>query len=191
MKKIKKFKINLRPREILRLLKATTQISEITPELEEAVKRESARLSRIISPAAVYDTNTWEKIPIELAPPAIDKWVAASTCLITIGTAVEAEINEARQRGEGILAQMLHAIAVEALEQTGNFVKRLIGEEAKEEGCELSKEQLINTPPAWEKFIQIIPGDKIGVQLLDKETFQPMYSSAGVIYWIPLKKRSK
>jgi hypothetical protein len=188
MKKIKKFKINFRLREITRLLKATTRV-EITPQLEEAVQRESARLHGLASPAAVYETQPREKIPGELAVGAPEKWIAASTYIITVGEAVEHEIRDAQGRGEEMLAQILHAVALEALEQSDNFVRRLLNEEARNENCELSGERRIESSAAWTHFSSILSGDKIGVRFAGTECFEPMYSSAGLIYWLPVKKK--
>jgi hypothetical protein len=187
MKKIKKFKINIRQREVLRLLKSTARI-EITPQLEQAVLQESQRLAKIASPAAIYETLQKEKVPQELAFSAPPTWVAASFFLITISSVMENEIKEAQRRGEQILGQMLHAISLEALEQATNFVERLLVEEAKEENCEFSDRVMISESPAWETFFTILPGDKVGVQLLANGTLQPLYSSAGILYWIPVKK---
>ncbi len=190
MKKIKNFKINLRMREVIRILKTTTPAPEITAQLEEAIQRESQRVQKIIVPAAMYDTQPREKIPPELAVVAPEYWVAASAFLITIGSDVEREIKDARDRGETILPQILHSIALESLEQSVNFVRRLIVEEAKDDECELSRNQPVGAGTAWEKFSLVLPGDKIGVTRADEETYHPLYSSCGVIFLTPLKKRA-
>jgi len=190
MKKIKKFKIHLRQREIARLLKTTTK-TEVTPQLEEAIQRECLRLQPLISPAAVYETQPKEKTPAELSAGAPDKWVAASSYIVTIGGEVEGEIREAQVRGEDILSQLLHAVTMEALEQTDNFVQRLIADEAKEDGCDLAGSRGIEGNDAWAAFSQILPGDKIGVQHIEENQFQPMYSAAGIVYWIPVKKKNQ
>ena len=77
---------------------------------------------------------------------------------------------------------------MEALEQSNNFVCRLITEEAKDESCELSRYQRINSPSAWEQFTALVPGEKIGMTVINGEQFSPLYSSGAVIYWVPLKK---
>ena len=189
MKKIKKFKINCRSREILRILKTTTEISQMTPQLEEAVQRESLRLRGMITPAAIYDTHPKDKMPGDLAVSAPGKWIAASIYLVTIGDEVEEEIRESRLRGERMLSSILHAIAVEALDQSARFVQRLVGEEAGNEGCELTKYQQVGADGSWEQFFRVLPGDKIGVSRSDNGAFDPLYSSGGISYWIPLKKR--
>lgn len=189
MKKIKKFKINLRSREIARLLKATAK-TEITPQLEEAIQRESSRLATLISPAAVYETQPKEKIHAALAANAPDKWVAASAYIVTIGSDVENEIRDAQAKNEAMLSQILHAVALEALEQTDNFVQRLLVAEAQDESCDLSRRQPVTSGAAWPAFTELLPGDKIGVQLVADDQFQPMYASAGMVFWTPAKKKT-
>lgn len=191
MKKIRKFKINLRMREIMRLLKTTARISEITPQLEEAISREARRVIPVFAPSAIYETVLKEKLQNELIVSAPEKWVAATVFLVTIGSDIEHEIKEAQGKDENILSQILHAAALEALEQSGSFVYRLINEEAKEDECAITRQQLVNSASILEKILEILPLEKIGVQVLDKETFQPMYTSAGIVYWVPLKKQGR
>ncbi|MHB9155169.1 MAG: hypothetical protein ACYC5N_05670 [Endomicrobiales bacterium] len=189
MKKIKKFKINIRLKEVLRLLKNTTQVPQITPEMEEAVQKESRRLSALITPAALYETHPREKLPSGLGENPPENWVAASLILVTIGADVEREIREAQQKGDKVRGHILHSLALEALEQSGNFVNRLITDEAKEESCELSRRQAPASRPVWDTFFSLVPGDKIGVQLLESGEFNPIYSTGALAYWSPAKKR--
>jgi hypothetical protein len=136
-----------------------------------------------------YETQSHEKIPVELAAGAPEKWVAASTYIVTIGETAEHEVRDAQARGEEMLAQILNAVALEALEQTDNFVRRLLGEEAKSENCELSGEFRVTIRETWTPFSAILPGEKIGVQFTDRDRFEPMYSAAGLVYWLPVKKK--
>lgn len=189
MKKIKNFKINIRPREVMRLLKNTTRLGEITPQIEEMVQRETRRLQKVVAPAAIYETQPKEKFPQALAADPPENWVAASVYLFTIGHDIEREISEARKRDENVLSDILHSIAIEALEQSGNFINRLLLDEAKEESCELSCRQSVGNGDPWQSFLRILPGDKIGVERRDEEAFSPRYTSGTVVFWSPVKKR--
>lgn len=189
MKKIKKFKINIRIRETMRLLKSTARLSEITSEIEDEIHRQSRRMSSIIAPAALYDTLPKDKFPQELIIEPPEQWVAASFFLATIGDSAQKEILAAQNSGDQLLGQILHSIALESLEQSGNFVRRLIEDESKQDTCELSRQKNVGTEAAWKKFLELLPGDKIGVNFLGGERFEPMYSTGGIFYWVPLKKR--
>jgi hypothetical protein len=189
VKKIKKFKINIRLRDTMRLLKTAARIPEITPEIEDEIHRQSRRMSSIISPAALYDTLPREKFPAELVIEPPENWVAASVYLATIGEAAQNEIMNVQNSGAELTGQVLHSIALESLDQGGNFVRRLIEDEAKGESCELSRQKILSGEAAWQKLLELLPGDKIGVSFIGGDRFSPLYSTGGVIFWSPLKKR--
>jgi cobalamin-dependent methionine synthase I len=191
MKKIKKFKIHLRSRDILRILKQTTAITETTPQLEETALRESRRVEHLIAPAAVYETQAKEKTVADLVHTPPERWVAVSAYLVTIGAGMEEALRAAQQAPDTALEPVLHAIALEALEQSHAFARRLISAEAQEENCELSHDYIPGDQPAWEKFFGILPAEKIGVHLTGQGAFQPRYSAAGVAYWTPRKKKGQ
>ncbi len=190
MKKIKKFKINFRPRDIARMLKTTAQLTEVTPQIEEAVLREIARITPLVATAAMYETQAKDKFPAEMVAAPPDNWVAASAYIVTIGEGLEGDIRAARQRDETMITNILHAIAVEGLDQSANFVARLISDEAKDQDCEISRQQVIPSA-AWTALFTMVPGDKIGVTLAGPDAFHPLYSSCGLVYWQPIKKRRK
>lgn len=189
MKKIKNFKINLRFREIIRLLKSTAAISEVTPQIEDAVRQEIARLSPEIVPAAVYDTLAKDKLSPELLKLLPAQAVAASVYTVTINKTLEDDVNEAQNRGEKILNQILHSLALEAIEQASNFIQRLISDEAKSETCELAGRCVFDSSMGFGNIFAVLPGEKIGVQVTEKGTLSPLYSSCGIIPWLPVKKR--
>ena len=173
----------------MRLLKSVSRIAEITPEIEDEIHRQSRRMSGIIAPAALYDTLPRDKFPQELAVEPPEQWVAASIYLATIGGDSQSEILNTQNSGDQLTGQMLHSIALESLEQSGNFIRRLLEDEAKEEACELSRQKPVNGEASWKKLIELLPGEKIGVSFLGGERFSPMYSTGGIFYWTPLKKR--
>jgi hypothetical protein len=192
LNKIKNYKINLRQACILRILKNTTQVSQITPQLEEAVTNEIARVQAVSVPAAGFVTLMRDKVPAELAGNALNNWVAATFYLVTIGSKIESEIAEARSRGESILGNILHASAMEALEQSVNFIYRLVTDEAKDEECELSsRESLTLDESSVVKFAELIDPEKIGVSAITGDNRSPAYTACGIIYWTPVKKRKK
>ncbi len=189
VKKIKNFRINCRSREIIRILKTTTRITAVTAQLEEEVLRESRRLQPFIHPAAVYDAQQKDKIPPEMMISPPDKWVALGAYAVTVGTEVEEAIRDASKRGETMVNDILHAVALEALEQTVSFVQRLMNEEAREESCELSGHQQVMSEQAWNHVNGFLNAGKIGVSLTAEGCFVPRYSSCGIHFWAPQKKR--
>jgi hypothetical protein len=192
MKKIKKFKIRQRLCEVMRIFKNTSKISEITLQLEQAIQCELFRLSKDINTAAAYETFSKEKLQSEFLHSAPESSVAVTLYLVTIGNRIKDEMNSARAHNEQMLEQIIHAIALESLEQSANFVYRLINEDAKKEKCELtSKERVVSDDVVKiKKIFEFLAGDKIGINLSENGLMQPLYSSCGLIYWIPVKRKS-
>ncbi len=188
MKKIKKFKINLRSREIIRLLKKTTKIQEINSDIEEKVETESKRYQNFITPAAIYDTIQKDKFPKEVLVSQPENWVAATAYFVTVGEKIENELKNIRDRKDMAGESIAHSIALEGVEQSLNFIGRLIKEEALNEDCETSKSNSIDSNKLFPKMFEIVSGEKIGINLSDKDVLNPIYSSCGIIYWIPIKK---
>ncbi|MBN1823568.1 MAG: hypothetical protein JW803_04550 [Endomicrobiales bacterium] len=189
MKKIKHFKINIRTREVYRLLKSSLG-ADPGPDVEEAVERESFRIQKVVSLAALYDSLPKEKFLSELLFDPPDKWIAAGLFVVTAGDEIEREIKQAHDKNDETLARILHAVSVEALEQAENFVWRLMAEEAKEEYCELSRRVSVDAKETREKVLGVLPGDKIGIRLAENGAFMPLYSSSGISYWVPTRRRN-
>jgi len=190
MNKIKNFRINLREKEILRLLKKTSKI-EVTSQVQSAVQTHSEQLQKIIAPASIYSTFQKGKLPLKLAFSAPDKWIAATVFAVTIGVAFENEIEVAQNKNESVLFGITHCIGVEALEQSVNFIGRLINDEAKDEECELSQKIIIADTSDIEVLCQVLPIAKIGVSFSQNSGVVPMFSSFGLYFWTPNKKRKK
>ena len=190
MNKIKNFRINLREKEILRLLKKTLKI-EVTPQVQAALKAQCEQLQKIITPASIYATFQKDKLPLKLAFNAPDKWIAATIFAVTIGKDFESVVAEEQSKSESMLSGITHCIGVEALEQSVNFIGRLISDEAKEEEGELSQKLIIADVSDIEVLCQSLPIVKIGVSFTQNSGVVPMFSSFGLYFWLPNKKKKK
>ena len=94
MRKIKNFKINIRTREISRIIRKLLDVEDLPIEVEESVQKACFVCEKIIKPAVVYDTFSKESMifPIEIEAP--EKWVAISPYILTIGNVIEEEYNK-------------------------------------------------------------------------------------------------
>ena len=189
MNKIKNFRINLREKEILRLLKKTSKI-EVTPQVQGTVQTQSERLQKVITPASIYSTFQKDKLPLKLTFSAPDKWIAATVFAVTIGGDFESEVKVAQGRNENMLLGITHCVGVEALEQSVNFIGRLINDEAKDEECELSQKVIITDVSDIEVLCKALPVAKIGVSFSQNSGVVPMFSSFG-LYFGPQTKKEK
>ena len=190
MRKIKNFKISIRTREISRIIRKLLNMEELTIEIEEAVQKSCFVCEKIIKPAVVYDTFSKEAMTfsLEIEPP--EKWIAVSPYILTIGNVLQEEYNKNKSLFGEYGVQIVSAISADALEQSRNFVQKLLASEASDENCELSRN--IDLPKQYNsEIIEYLPVDKINLSLTDDGNFIPESSMAGLYYWIPLKKRGR
>jgi len=190
MRKIKNFKISIRTREISRIIRKLLNMEELTIEIEEAIQKSCFVCEKIIKPAVVYDTFSKEAMTfsLEIEPP--EKWIAVSPYILTIGNVLQEEYNKNKSLFGEYGVQIVSAISADALEQSRNFVQKLLASEASDENCELSRN--IDLPKQYNsEIIEYLPVDKINLSLTDDGNFIPESSMAGLYYWIPLKKRGR
>ena len=190
MRKIKNFKISIRTREISRIIRKLLNMEELTIEIEEAIQKSCFVCEKIIKPAVVYDTFSKEAMTfsLEIEPP--EKWIAVSPYILTICNVLQEEYNKNKSLFGEYGVQIVSAISADALEQSRNFVQKLLASEASDENCELSRN--IDLPKQYNsEIIEYLPVDKINLSLTDDGNFIPESSMAGLYYWIPLKKRGR
>ena len=188
MRKIKNFKVNLRVREIMRVIKKLSNVAELSPDAEEAVQRGCHFYSKFISPSAVYDTFKKGGLPFVYEKDAPQKWAAQSVFFVTIGSALYEEYKKNEQTYGEHTGKIVSAVAVDALEQAKNFIQRIISNEAEDEGCEISRSADIPRDLCVEAS-KNVAAEKIGIAA-SENGLEPQYSSCGIIYWTPSKKKS-
>ncbi len=189
MRKIKNFKVNLRVREIMRVMKKLTNTQELSSELEESVQKGCHFYSKLVQPSAVFDTFAKDSLPFVYEKDAPPKWVAQSIYFITIGNALYDEYKKNEEAFGEHTGKIVSALAVDVLEQAKNFVQRLISSEADDEGCDLSRAVDIPEDIIGE-VIKSVPVEKIDITFEDGK-IKPQYSSCGFFYWTPSKKKNK
>ena len=191
MKKIKNFKINIRPREISRILKKFLDVKELDIEAEEAVQRACYFYGHTIKPAVVYDTFSKESSDFNFDFSDFkEKWIAVSPFVLTIGSGLKDEFEKQIDIFGHLTTKIVSAISADTLEQSKNFVQRLIAEEAKQEQCELSRAVELSEDNSA-KIASLLPLEKINVSIDEQNKFSPSYTVAGFYYWLPVKKRRK
>jgi hypothetical protein len=189
MTKIKNYRITLRAREVARLLKAEAKL-QITPALEASIEHAINEARRQLQPSAVYTTlsrSTAEKAtPLPMADPA----VAASAIAVTIGTALNEEIQSATDRQDTLQASLLQALRVEALQQAVQFIMRLIEDQAKEEECEMSAPRDVNDGVLLTSLGSLLGMQRIGINLASENPQIPPHARLVWTVWSP-KVRAK
>jgi hypothetical protein len=189
MRKIKNFKVNLRVKDISRVVRKLVNSVDMSAELEQTIQRCCRFYIKSLSPAVVYDTFSKESLSFIYEKDTSIKWIAKSIFFITIGNTIEEEYKKNETAFGQHTSKIVSAIAVDALEQSKNFVQRIISNEAQDENCEITRVVNIENE-YYEEVSKVIPSDKIDVSV-ESSIIYPKYSSAGLFYWVPSKKKNR
>ncbi len=191
MRKIKNFKITIRTREVSRIVKKLLNVEDLDIEIEEAIQKSCFICEKIIRPAVVYDTFSKESMTFDIDIEAPEKWIAVSPYILTIGNVLQEQYEKNKSIFGDYAVQIISAISADALEQSKNFVQKIINSEiTKEDNCDLSRS--IEIPQQYnQRIVEYLPIEKINLSLSEENKFVPVNTSAGLYYWIPLKKRNR
>jgi len=189
MRKIKNFRVNLRVKEVLRLARELINAAELFEEIEQSVQRYCRFYCKFVVPSMVYETFPKGMLPFSCGKGTPSKWVAGSIFFVTIGNGVCDEYEKNKKTFDEYGGKFVSAIAVNALEESEKFARKLILSEAQEENCVLS-EKVVIQKDLYEMAAQNIPINKIGMSI-EAGKLNPRYSSCGLFYWTPLKKNKK
>ncbi len=188
MKKIKKFKINIRKKEVLRNLKLVSEIKEITPQLEETITKEIEKSQEYISPASVFETFSVDELEKKFGLKLDKLYPAVSIIVVTIGNEIEKIIEQFKANSEILHSQIVHSIGLEACESGKNFIYKILTDEAKEENCILLPSEKQNEEDS-KNIIKKFDTGRIGVFVNDKNTIQPVYTDVFIVKWQTKLKR--
>ncbi len=129
MKKIKRFKINVRPSYFLRLLKNSIDIDK------DEVRNQIKDNYELVDPCTIYESFKLEDIKDEEFRKKVEGWApdikinpysVLSLIIVTVGSRIEGEVSKLKIEGNERYAKILDALGSEALEQSYNFVNKLI-----------------------------------------------------------------
>jgi hypothetical protein len=193
VKKIKKFRIVLRPSYALRHLRGLMGGAPVTPELERELVAEADRAKGLLSTAAVYATVKMAEAPdwareMGREDPGPAEPVAVTFLVATAGPALEEEVGAVLGRGEALLGRLWTAVGEEAADQSAHFVNRLLQEEAKLESCELSPWRDVpgNSRGA---LLDFLDAGRVAVCVDAEGRLSPRFSRVAAVLWRPTKKK--
>ncbi len=211
MRKIKRFKITPRQKEILRrLIRGGGLLRQAGFSTELEVTKYILEGFATLNPGVVYEFN--QDAHWELDDKNTVYKEMFSACAVTLGTALESWVDEARQVNPAreIVAG---TIALEFLKSAVQFVTDLIHEQAEKEECEALDIQLIYLPPfgtaaapkmlretvRLEKVLtdKILPimleklnANKVDIAL-SETTVTPFYTAVFLVPWQKTRKKGK
>ncbi|MBI4678473.1 MAG: hypothetical protein HY748_12915 [Elusimicrobia bacterium] len=191
MRKVKGFKLEVRPKEVQRLAKKSgLDIAPIGGP--ECLAKEIQQVSKLISPAVLYDTFTGSSdadAAAKGAGLAPIPGVAFSVVLATLGggfASKRRELEEADPRR----ARLWGLIAQSALAEAVRFAASLIDTEAALENCCLSPLNPLTGSEALASALDRLDCAKIGVSLGD-EGLVPADSAVVTLSWLSKSRGRK
>ncbi len=193
IKKIKKYRINIRPsyafREAKKRVPAEAHLSE--EELEKKVDEAINKSLDKIVPSSLYVSYSKPETPEPLEPlwqGASKQAITLSVIISTIGIGIEQNLEQARLNNDLVWESLLQAVARESLEQCNNFVLRLIEEECKEDNCELSASAPISQELLKLTLAQLDSG-KADIIMNEDGVIFPQFTSAFCCFWMSHAKK--
>jgi len=189
MTKIKNYRINLRPRDVVRNLKASEGESfDISWEVNTEPLLPA--LKPFVKPAAIYTTLTRstanKATPLELPQKAI----AMSVIVATIGPGLAQERERVEAEGDSVRARFISAVEKEALDQSIAFGLRLITNQAKDEESELSEAFSCQDPETLHRLAALLGVERIGLNSDTQPIELPPYARLHYVIWMPAGKTS-
>ncbi len=210
MRKIKRFKITSREREILnRLLRELPLLRRAGFQSQPEVSAFITELFKQIDPGVVYEFN--QDAHWELDDQSIIHKEMFSACAVTLGSKLTPYLSALPNDDKRTAAV---TVILEFLKTAVNFVADLIKEQAQKEECETLDLQFIYLPPfgaagapkmlreavrvektvADKALPSILPhlnADKIEVSLAADGSLLPPYTAVFFVPWQKAKKKGK
>ena len=190
IRKIKKYKISVRPFGVLRHLKKKITIEPGKEPEDSSLESEISKVHPALAPCALYATFSRTETPEAvktLWSSSPEKSLSISMILATIGKPIEGEIEKASQGADAYKSALIESIARESLDQSFHFVSRILNEEAEQERCELTP--FLPAPPeALKEAFQILEAHKADILFNDSGQISPFFTGLRYSFWTPKGK---
>jgi len=199
--KIRGFKIKIRKREILRILRYTSNVENISETIEKKIQEQVEAAYELIKPSVIYNTvprtsREFDEIRKEIVVGSgkvnemIEKSAGFTMLAATIGSELEKRVDEIKEQ-DMTDAFILDAAGSEAVEQSANFVSRILNEEAEKQECSIG----LRFSPGYgdwpleasRKILRKIPVEKIDIEMTDSGIIRPRKSITAIQTWIQEK----
>ncbi len=193
IRKIKKYKLSVRPFGVLRHLKKKIPIESGQEPEDRVLESEISKVQSHLLPCALYATYSRSDTPEPLKvlwQSAPENSFSLSVIAATIGKPIEAEMEKISKTGDSYESALLESIARESFEQSFHFVARLLGEEAVEESCELSPLVTVGEGNLKEA-LEALEAHKADILINDSGSISPFFTGVRFCFWNPLKNKKR
>ena len=193
IRKIKKYKISVRPFGVLRHLKKKHAVDPGKEPEDKVLESEISKVQTHLQPCALYATFSQKETPEPLKVlwrSASENSFSMSVILATIGKNIEGEMDKISKAGNPFQSALLDAITKESFEQSFQFVARLINEEALDESCELTP-LLPVEEGNFRDALGVLEAHKAEISVNDSGIVSPIFTGIRYCFWTPVKGKTK
>lgn len=183
MRKIKGFKLPLRPHEVKRRAKkAGVDLEAAGLGPEPALLKFLERASKSLSPGVLFDTFAHPDPDVNLLSPM--PGLAYSLVLVSLGEGFPAALKE---KEASVPAALWPVLEETGLDEAVRFAGNLLADEAEKDNCELSPINELSRADALEVALRKLDGVKLGVAL-DGGRLAPAASLCVSLAWLAKSK---
>jgi hypothetical protein len=181
VRKIKGFKLVLRPHEVKRRAKKAGLDLEAAGLPEPVLVKTLERLAKAVAPGVLFDTfGATDPDQTMLSPmPGL----AYSLIIASLGSGFDS----VREKEAALPAALWPVLDETALDECVRFASGLLADEAEKDNCELSPISPINVPEALDAAVRKLDGAKLGVALAEGR-LTPAASLAVSLSWLAKSK---
>jgi hypothetical protein len=181
VRKIKGFKLVLRPHEVKRRAKKAGLDLEAAGLAEPVLVKFLERAAKGLVPGVLFDTYGPTDAEQELLSPM--PGLAYSLILASLGEGFAAVREKESAMPEGLWPVLTEV----GLDESVRFASNIIADEAEKDNCELSPLTTLSEGPALEAVLRKLDGAKLGVTALEGR-LAPSASVAVSLSWLAKSK---
>lgn len=183
MRKIKGFKLPLRPHEVKRRAKkAGVDLEAAGLGPEPVLLKFLDRAAKSLVPGVLFDTYAHPDPDVKLLSPM--PGLAYSLVLASLGEGFPAAL---REKEAAVPAALWPVLEETALDEAVRFAGNLLADEAEKDNCDLSPINELSSADALEAAIRKLDGSKVGVTV-DGARLAPAASLCVSLSWLAKTK---
>ena len=183
MRKIKGFKLVLRPHEVRRRARKAGLDLEAAGLTEQVLAKTLERLAKAVVPGVLFDTFGHPDADQPLLSPL--PGLAYSLVLASLGDAGFPE--SLREKESALPAALWPVLDETALDECVRFASNILADEAEKDNCDLSPITPLSEGPALEAAVRKLDGAKLGIGF-DGGALTPAASLAVSLSWLAKSK---
>jgi hypothetical protein len=182
VRKIKGFKLVLRPHEVKRRARKAGLDLEAAGQTELVLAKTLDRLAKTLAPGVLFDTFGHPDADQPILSPM--PGLAYSLILASLGDGFTAAT---REKEAGLPPAIWPVLDETALDECVRFASNILADEAEKDNCELSPINTLAEGPALEAVVRKLDGAKLGVAL-DGPRMTPPATLAVSLSWLAKSK---